>query len=317
MARHGIPTADFRVFEDPAACVAWLESSEAVYPLVVKADGLAAGKGVVMARDLGEAAAAAESMLSGAAFGAAGRRIVVEETLVGREASFFVLADGERFVELEPCQDYKRAEDADAGPNTGGMGTYSPSAHLSPEHRRALRDGVVRPTLSGLAAEGRPYRGVLFVGAMLTEQGLRILEFNVRFGDPETQVLIPRLDGDWVPLLAAAAEGSLDGVVPRWRTGASVCVVMASGGYPAAYRKGIPIYGIEDAETVPGVVVFHAGTELANGRLVTNGGRVLGVTATGATVDEAARRAYDGVARIHWDGEHHRADIARDAAGAA
>ncbi len=317
MARHGIPTAAFRVFDDKAACRRHLLSSDAVYPLVVKADGLAAGKGVVIADDRETAVRAAEGMLSGADFGDAGRRVVIEERLTGREASFFALCDGERFVELAPCQDYKRAEDGDRGPNTGGMGTYSPSAHLGDADRAMLRDAVIAPTLAGMAAEGRRFRGVLFVGVMLTASGPRVLEYNVRFGDPETQVLLPRLDGDWLPLLAAAAAGDLRGLAPRWIEGAAVCVVMASGGYPGAYAKGMPIAGLAEAEALASTFVFHAGTEDdGRGGFVTSGGRVLGVTATGADVAAARERAYAAVARIRWDGEHHRTDIALDASRA-
>jgi phosphoribosylamine--glycine ligase len=314
MARHAIPTAAFRVFGDAGECTRYLLSDEAAYPLVVKADGLAAGKGVVIAPDPETAVETAEGMLSGRDFGDAGRRVVIEEMLRGREASFFCLCDGERFVELAPCQDYKRVGDADTGPNTGGMGTYSPSAHLGDDHRAFLRDRVVAPLLSGMAAEGHPFRGVLFVGVMLTVDGPRVLEFNARFGDPETQVLIPRLDGDWLPLLRAAAAGDLRGVTARFRPDAAVCVVMTAAGYPGKYAKGTPISGLDDAHALEGVVVFHAGTETdASGRVVTNGGRVLGVTALGADVAHARSRAYEAVACIRWEGEHHRSDIASDA----
>jgi phosphoribosylamine--glycine ligase len=314
MARHRIPTAAFRIFEDPGAASRYLSSAETAYPLVVKADGLAAGKGVVVAEDAGSARDAATRMLSGRAFGEAGRRIVVEEMLVGRETSFFVLADGVTSVELAPCQDYKRAEDADRGPNTGGMGTCSPSAWLDDATREKLRATVVVPTVRGLAAEGRPFRGVLFIGVMLTEAGPKVLEYNARFGDPETQVLVPRLDGDWLALLHACSRGELGTMQPRWRDEASVCVVMSSSGYPGAYTKGVPIEGLEDAEKLDGVMVFHAGTERdASGRLVTAGGRVLGVTAIGRDLAAARDRAYEGVACVRWTGEHHRRDIAADA----
>jgi len=314
MARHGIPTAAFRVFEDVAEASRYLLSGEAAYPLVVKADGLAAGKGVVIAEDPGSAVDTAKHMLSGAAFGRAGRRIVVEEMLRGRETSFFVLTDGTTSLELASCQDYKRAEDADRGPNTGGMGTCSPSAWLDDATRRALRETVVVPTVRGLAAEGRPFRGVLFIGVMLTDTGPKVLEYNARFGDPETQVLLPRLDGDWLAVLRACARGELAGVSLRWRDEAAVCVVMSSSGYPGAYAKGIPIQGLDDAEKLADVMVFHAGTERdASGRLVTAGGRVLGVTAIGRDLAAARARAYEAVSRVRWTGEHHRSDIAADA----
>jgi phosphoribosylamine--glycine ligase len=314
MARHRIPTAAFHVFDDIAAATSYLRRDDTAYPLVVKADGLAAGKGVVLADDRATAIRAATGMLSGQAFGAAGRRIVVEEMLTGREASFFVLTDGATVVELAPCQDYKRAGDADRGPNTGGMGTYSPSAWMDEPTRRLLLDAVVAPTVRGLSAEGRTFRGVIFIGVMLTAAGPKVLEYNARFGDPETQVLIPRLDGDWLSLLHACARGDLAGVTVRWHDNASVCVVMASGGYPGAYDKGIPITGLDDAERVPGVTVFHAGTATdERGSIVTSGGRVLGVTATASDLGMARRRAYEAVARIQFTGAHHRTDIAADA----
>jgi phosphoribosylamine---glycine ligase len=311
MARHGIPTAAFRIFADAAEAGRYLNSPGTAYPLVVKADGLAAGKGVVIAHDRETAIGAASEMLSGAAFGDAGRRILVEEMLEGRETSFFVLADGTTSLELASCQDYKRVGDGDRGPNTGGMGTYSPSAWLDDGTRAILREAVVAPTVKGLAAEGRPFRGVLFIGVMLTASGPKVLEYNARFGDPETQVLLPRLDGDWLAVLSACARGELHGITLRWRDEAAVCVVMASRGYPGAYPKGLPIEGIADAERLDGVLVFHAGTATGpDGRVVTAGGRVLGVTAIGSDVAAARKRAYEAVARIRFAGEHHRSDIA-------
>jgi len=314
MARHGIPTAAFRIFDGFSEASRYLRSREAAYPLVVKADGLAAGKGVVIAEDPRAAVDAAEHMLSGRAFGEAGRRIVVEEMLHGRETSFFVLTDGTTSLELAPCQDYKRIEDGDSGPNTGGMGTYSPSAWLKDATRKTLREAVVAPTVRGLAAEGRPFRGVLFIGVMLTDAGPKVLEYNARFGDPETQVLLPRLDGDWLAVLHACSRGELARVRLSWRDEAAVCVVMASRGYPGAYAKGIPIEGVDDAERLAGVMIFQSGTERdASGRLVTAGGRVLGVTATGRDLASARHRAYEAVACVRWAGEHHRTDIAADA----
>jgi phosphoribosylamine--glycine ligase len=281
---------------------------------VVKADGLAAGKGVIIASTPDEAVAAAEGMLSGRSFGEAGKQIVVEEMLRGREASFFVLTDGARFVELATCQDYKRALDEDQGLNTGGMGTYSPSAYLDAPLKAEIVERIVQPTIRGLAAEGHPYQGVLYVGLMLTGQGPKVLEYNARFGDPETQVLMPRLDGDWLDLLEACASGCLEPAGLQWKKEAAVCVVMSAGGYPGSYAKGLPIEGIDDADALDGVVVFHAGTGLDDrNRFVTTGGRVLGVTALGADLAAARDRAYEAVARIRWQGEHHRTDIALDA----
>jgi phosphoribosylamine--glycine ligase len=252
-------------------------------------------------------------MLEEGTFGAAGRRIVIEEMLRGREASFFVLSDGSRFVELATCQDYKRALDADGGLNTGGMGTYSPSAYLDAPLRERIVGSIVEPTIGGLAAEGCPYRGVLYVGLMLTDEGPKVLEYNARFGDPETQVLMPRLDGDWLELLADCARGELSDRAPAWKSEAAVCVVMASGGYPGSYAKGRPISGLEAAESLGDVVVFHAGTASSGDTIVTAGGRVLGVTALGTDLAAARDRAYEAVSRIHWEDEHHRTDIALDA----
>jgi phosphoribosylamine--glycine ligase len=311
MSRHEIPTGAFQVFSNFGECREHLRAASTPYPLVVKADGLAAGKGVIIAEDRETAIGAAEGMLSGRSFGDAGRRVIVEELLRGREASFFVLTDGERFVELATCQDYKRALDDDQGPNTGGMGTYSPSAYLDDVVRQTILESIVRPTIRGLAAEGRTYRGVLYFGLMLTDEGPQVLEYNARFGDPETQVLLPRLDGDWLELLHGCATGRIDDRPPSWRRDAAVCVVMAAGGYPGSYAKGLAIEGVDAAEAHDGIVVFHAGTRRdESGQLVTAGGRVLGVTALGSDLSEARRRAYAAVECIRWDGAHYRNDIA-------
>jgi phosphoribosylamine--glycine ligase len=318
MDRHEIPGAAYRVFDAIDEAVAHLRSSEVDYPLVVKADGLAAGKGVIIAEDADAAVQAARGMLSGSAFGTAGSRIVIEELLRGREASFFVLTDGTRFVELATCQDYKRALDGDRGLNTGGMGSYSPSAYLDAGLRREIVDRIVRPTIEGLAREEQPYQGVLYCGVMLTERGPRVLEYNARFGDPETQVLLPRLEGDWLSILHACANGRLEASELRWKDEAAVCVVMSSGGYPGNYPKGLSIEGLDEAAALENVVVFHAGTAPGPaGSFVTAGGRVLGVTALGSDLGAARERAYEAVAKIRWDGEHHRTDIALDALGQA
>jgi phosphoribosylamine--glycine ligase len=314
MDRHAIPTAGYSAFDDLEEARAYLRSADRQYPLVVKADGLAAGKGVIIADDAGRAVATVEGMLSGDSFGDAGRRIIVEELLRGLEASFFVLTDGDRFVELVTCQDYKRAMDNDEGLNTGGMGTYSPSAYLDDATRRLILESVVRPTIEGMAAEGQPYQGVLYVGLMLTDRGPKVLEYNVRFGDPECQVLMPRLDGDWLAVLHACATGRLHEQPLTWKPDAAVCVVMSSAGYPGSYEKGKPITGIERADELDGVVVFHAGTARDDqDRIVTAGGRVLGVTALGEDLAAAREKAYLAVSMISWDGEHHRRDIAEAA----
>jgi phosphoribosylamine--glycine ligase len=254
-------------------------------------------------------------MLRHGKFGRAGSAILVEERLTGRETSFFVLSDGERWLELATCQDYKRVGDGNVGPNTGGMGAYSPASHLDPATRKIVHERIVQPTIDGLRADGNPYRGVLYVGLMLTDEGPEVLEYNARFGDPEAQVLLPRLDGDWLPLMAACAGGRLPDEPVRFRDQAAVCVVMASEGYPASYSTGRKISGLEAAEPLDGVRVYHAGTEPGpGGSTLTAGGRVLGVTALAPTIAAARRRAYDAVSRIHWHGEHHRSDIAADAA---
>ena len=314
MARHAIPTGAFEVFDVFEPLRDALLDPSLSYPIVLKADGLAAGKGVLILDDRDAAVEAARDMLIENRFGAAGRRVVLEEMLRGREVSFFVLSDGARIVELATCQDYKRALDGDGGPNTGGMGTYSPSVYLDAAARRTILETIVRPTIDGMAADGMPYRGVLFVGLMLTERGPQVLEYNCRFGDPETQVLLPRLDGDWAELLGACADGTLDAVRVAWKPQAAVCVVMASEGYPGAYPKGVAIADVDRAESLDDVVVFHAGTTRSDdGTLATAGGRVLGVTALGEDLGAARARAYDAVDRIHWKGEHHRTDIALDA----
>jgi len=313
LARHRIPTAQFHVFTGVDDALRYLRSTEVRFPVVVKADGLAAGKGVVIAGGLGEAEDAAREMLSGRSFGASGARIVVEEFLEGTEVSFFVLSDGTGFVRLSTCQDYKRASDGNHGANTGGMGSYSPSVYLDEVACRAIESSVVTPTLDGLRAEGRPYQGVLYIGLMLTASGPKVLEFNARFGDPETQVLLPRLDGDWLPLLLASATGGVAALRPRWLSDATVCVVLASGGYPGDYARGKQISGLEAAESAADVMVFHAGTDRSGDRWVTRGGRVLGVTAKAATLAAARERAYEAAAKITWDGKQYRSDIALDA----
>ena len=261
MARRGIPTAAFDVFSSSAQAERYLESAHTRYPIVIKADGLAAGKGVLICADRAAARAAVRAMIDDGAHGSAGRRIVIEECLAGREVSFFVLTDGARFVPLATCQDYKRAQDADAGPNTGGMGAYSPSAYVEPALARTICERIVAPTLAGLAEEGRTYRGVLYVGLMLTADGPRVIEYNARFGDPEAQVLLPRASSDMLSLMAAAASGALGSLdAPAWREESAATVVLAAEGYPGTSRKGMPIRGIETAEALDDVLVFQAGT---------------------------------------------------------
>jgi phosphoribosylamine--glycine ligase len=313
MVRHGIPTAKAGTFDDvePAADFVDALGGRAV----VKADGLAAGKGVVVAERRDEAVDAIEASLVGRAFGDAGARVVVEEILEGPEVSAFALSDGTTVVPLALSQDFKRAGDGDTGPNTGGMGAYSPLPWISAEDERAIWDDVVKPTITAMRADGTPYRGVLFAGLMLTPDGPKTLEFNCRFGDPETEVLLPRLEGDLGEVLAACADGDLSTVRPVFRDEAAVTIVLASGGYPGSYGTGFPIEGLEEAGRVEGVTVFHAGTALRDGTVVTAGGRVLAVSATGADLAEARGRAERACDLIAFEGMHRRHDIAARAAG--
>jgi phosphoribosylamine--glycine ligase len=304
----GVPTAGYGAFTEPDAAFAFLDTLDGLY--VVKTDGLAAGKGVVVTTDLDQARDAVSEYLSGAAFGDAGRTVVIEEGLTGPELSVLAVCDGCRAVALAPAQDFKRLGDGDAGPNTGGMGAYSPVPIASPDMVTALMDDAVGPTLDALRSLGIDYRGVLYAGLMLTPTGPKVLEYNVRFGDPETQVVLPRLTSDLGELLAAAASGSL-GAAPTFDERAAVTVVCAAEGYPRAVRTGDRIEGLEAARAVDGVSVFCAGVAAApDGALVTSGGRVLAVTGQGIDLGVARDRAYEAVGHIHWPGMHHRDDIA-------
>lgn len=307
LARHGIPTARYRTFTDLAAAEAYIRAEGA--PIVVKADGLAAGKGVVVARNEAEALAAVRDMLAGDAFGSAGRQVVVEEFLDGEEASFICLCDGRRAVPFATSQDHKARDDGDTGPNTGGMGAYSPAPVVTDAvHARIMRE-VIEPTMAGMAADGHPYQGFLYAGLMIMADGSpRVIEFNCRFGDPEAQPVMMRLRSDLVDACRRALGEGLDGLVLDWDERVALGVVMAAGGYPNAYRSGDVIEGLDgvDAEDLK---VFHAGTRLEDGRVVTAGGRVLCVVGLGADVAAAQRRAYQGVERIHWADRYFRGDI--------
>jgi len=311
MARHRIPTARFGTFREAVAARAFCRELGA--PLVVKADGLAAGKGVLICRSLGEADAALAQCLEARAFGDSGLTVVVEEFLQGEEASFFALSDGTTALPLAAAQDHKTVWDGDRGPNTGGMGAYSPAPVMDAAMEARVMAEIVRPTIAAMAAEGAPYTGVLFVGLMITREGPKVIEFNCRFGDPECQALLPRLQEDLLALLLAAATGK--GLPPTlaWSPRASVCVVMTSAGYPGRYDTGTAITGLEAAGALPDVTVFHAGTARAGGGLVTAGGRVLGVQALGDDVAAAIRTAYAAVERIRFDGAHYRRDIGHHA----
>ena len=307
MQRHGIPAASSQTFSDPAQARAYVEARGA--PIVVKADGLAAGKGVTVAHTVPDALAAVDGMLCGAAFGSAGRRVVVEDFLDGEEASFICLCDGKTALPFASSQDHKAAYDGDAGPNTGGMGAYSPAPVVSAAlHRRIMRE-IVEPTVAGMAADGSPYVGFLYAGLMIAPDGApKVIEFNCRFGDPEAQPVMMRLRSDLSQLCLAALDGGLDGAVLEWDSRVAVGVVMAAGGYPGSYAGGAKISGLGGLETAD-LKAFHAGTRADNGALVTSGGRVLCVVALGEDVTGAQRRAYAGVARITWQDAFYRTDI--------
>jgi phosphoribosylamine--glycine ligase len=306
MQKYGIPTADYRVFTHLAAAQSYVRR-EGV-PIVIKADGLAAGKGVTVAVTLTEALAALDRCLGSKEFGAAGARVLIEEYLEGEEVSILAFADGETVVPMLPAQDHKRVYDNDQGANTGGMGAYAPAPIAGPDICQEAMEKILQPTLAALRAEGCPYQGCLYAGLMATKSGLKVIEFNVRFGDPETQVIMPLLESDLAEILLACAEGRLRGLNIDWKPQAAVCVVVASGGYPGAYADGLPIRGLAAASEK--AVVFQAGTRLFNGRLLTAGGRVLGVTACAGTIQAAQAQAYQAVELIEFDKMHYRSDIA-------
>ncbi|MFN0262617.1 phosphoribosylamine--glycine ligase [Tepidamorphus sp. 3E244] len=298
--RHNIPTARYRHFNDISDARAWVEQEGA--PIVIKADGLAAGKGVTVATTVGEALTALDDCMAG------GGEVVIEECLVGEEASFFVLSDGTSILPLATAQDHKRAFDGDEGPNTGGMGAYSPAPVMTPDLVNKAIQRIVEPTVKGMAAEGMPFAGVLYAGLILSDEGPKLIEYNIRFGDPECQVLMARLDSDLLEILLAVAKGELDGVTANWRDDTALTVVMAANGYPGSYEKGSKIEGVEAIDEDE-AIVFHAGTARNGEDLVATGGRVLCVTGLGKDVTEAAAKAYAGVGKIHWPGGFNRTDI--------
>ncbi|MCI0403870.1 MAG: phosphoribosylamine--glycine ligase, partial [Acidobacteria bacterium] len=311
MQRHGIPTSGFTVCADHGD--AYSELCAVEWPVVIKADGLAGGKGVRIAETPDDATAIVEAFMEKRELGAAGDTILLEEYLEGEELSFIILTDGKSYVPFAPTRDHKRVFDDDRGPNTGGMGAYSEDGILDAALGARIEKEIVKPTLRGLATDGRPYQGFLYFGLMLTSDGPKVLEFNCRMGDPECQPLMVRLESDLADVLEKVATGKLGGTELRWSAGASLCVVLASSGYPGNYATGKAITGIEEAERLEGVSVFHAGTKRAEGKLVTSGGRVLGVTARGADLRAASERAYAAVERIRFDGMHYRRDIGRRA----
>ncbi len=306
--KHGIPTAEYGRFVDPGSAKSFVR--EAGAPIVVKADGLAAGTGVPVATTLSEAEAAIDAIMVEKRFGAAGDSLVIEELLEGEEASFFALVDGQSALALASAQDHKRVGEGETGPNTGGMGAYSPAPVMTPEMEARVMDEIIGPTVAAMKAEGQPYKGVLYAGLMITESGPQLIEFNVRFGDPENQVLMPRLMSDLLPALLASADGVLANLDLRWHEAAAMTVVMAAQGYPGAYEKGSQIRGLEAAEALDGVVVFHAGTTAGpDGAVLANGGRVLNVTASAPSIAEARERAYAAVDLIDWPEGFCRPDI--------
>ena len=305
-ARHNIPTAGYIRTNKADKAKAFVRAGS--MPIVIKADGLAAGKGVIIAENLREAEDAIDAILGGQ-FGAAGAELVVEEFLEGEEASFFALVDGQNILPLASAQDHKRVGDGDTGPNTGGMGAYSPAPVMTKEMTARVMDEIIRPTVAGMAAEGQPFKGVLFAGLMVTAQGPKLIEYNVRFGDPECQVLMMRLKSDLLAVLKATAEGKLKGVTLDWDPRPALTVVMAAKGYPGAYGKGSVIAGLKEAGAADGVQIFHAGTKLEGGQITANGGRVLNVTALGDTVGAAQAKAYAAVDKIHWAEGFCRRDI--------
>ncbi|CAM3665545.1 phosphoribosylamine--glycine ligase [Cohnella lubricantis] len=311
LKKYDIPTARYETFTDYETALAYLRSQPV--PIVIKADGLAAGKGVTVCFTREEAEAALRETMVGGAFGAAGEKVVIEEFLEGQEMSILAFVDGETVRPMSPAQDHKPAFDGDKGPNTGGMGTYSPLPHIPASVVEDAIENIVKPTARAMAAEGRPFRGVLFAGLMITKDGPKTIEFNARFGDPETQVVLPRLKTDLLDIFLASLNGRLGEIDIAWSDEAAVCVILASGGYPGSYPKGLPISGLEEAAAMEGALVFHAGTAAKDGRIVTAGGRVLGVVGLGADIAAARVKAYAAADRIAFEGKQNRTDIAAKA----
>ncbi len=311
MGKLGIPTGTFQIFTNADEAIDFICDMGA--PIVVKADGLAAGKGVTVALDEESAIKAVKNCITKGAFGRAGQRVVLEEYLEGEEATVLAFSDGKNTLTMPSSQDHKPIYDGDKGPNTGGMGAYSPAPVMTDEVMKQVEEEIIKPTIEGLRAEDCEYRGVLYCGLMITDSGPRVIEYNVRFGDPETQAVLPRLKSDLVPILLACAEGSLAGTKAEWTDNAAVCVVLASEGYPGKYEKGRPISGLDKAGAVSGSIVFHAGTALKSKKIVTNGGRVLGATALAKDIPSAIKRAYKCADAIEWAGKYCRRDIGEKA----
>ena len=308
MKKYNIPTAGYEVFCDSKSAIEYLKEQNS-YPAVIKAEGLALGKGVIIALNEEEAVAGIHEIMDDKKFGDSGNRVVIEEFLTGPEVSVLAFTDGKTVKPMVSAQDHKRAYDNDKGPNTGGMGTFSPSRLYDEAKAKECMENIFIPTINAMNAEGRPFKGVLYFGLMMTEKGVKVIEYNCRFGDPETQVVLPRLKTDLVDIMEAVVDEKLADIEIEWADNAAVCVVMASGGYPSSYKKGYEISGIDAVDALDDMIVFHAGTALSDGKLVTNGGRVLGVTAVGENLDAAIKRAYEGVDKISFTDEFHRSDI--------
>ena len=309
MKKYGIPTAAYETFNDPEKALAYLETAK--MPIVLKADGLALGKGVLICKDLEEAKAGVKTLMMDKQFGSAGDEIVIEEFMTGREVSVLSFVDGKTIRIMTSAQDHKRAKDGDQGLNTGGMGTFSPSPFYTPEVDAFCKEHIYQKTVDAMKAEGREFKGIIFFGLMLTADGPKVLEYNARFGDPETQVVLPRMKNDLVDLFEACIDGTLDQIDLEFADNAAVCVVLASGGYPVSYEKGFPIHGLENFKNKDGYYVFHAGTKQADGQIVTNGGRVLGVTAVGPDLKTARANAYEAVKLVSFEKAFCRSDIGK------
>ncbi len=315
MKKYGIPTADYQVFDKPEKALAYIKG-QAKYPVVIKADGLALGKGVIIAQNEGEAAQALHSIMEEKIFGASGREVVVEEFLTGPEVSVLAFTDGKAMKPMVSSMDHKRAHDGDRGPNTGGMGTVSPNPFYRPEVAAECMEKIFLPTMNAMNAEGRKFKGCLYFGLMLTPDGPKVIEYNSRFGDPETQVVLPRLETDFVEIVTAVAEERLSQLEIQWSQEPCACVILASGGYPGHYEKGKEIFGLDENGQIAGATVYHAGTKLENGRFTTSGGRVLGVTARGETLEQALEKAYAAAGKISFEGMEYRKDIGQRALSA-
>jgi phosphoribosylamine--glycine ligase len=307
MKRYGIPTADFKVFDDLKHAKKHISTCD--FPLVIKADGLAKGKGVFVCKTLKEADRHIDDIMKEKIFGYAGERIVIEEFLSGEEVSILAITDGKTIVPLSSVQDHKAVYEGDKGPNTGGMGAYSPVPFVTDDLQSSIEENILVPIVHALKKENRPYKGVIYAGLMITNAGPKVLEFNARFGDPETQVLLMRMKSDLVPLLLSTVKNNIEDVEIEWHDGVSVCVIMASKGYPDKYEKGLPVFGLEAVKSVNNVQVFHAGTAIKDGKVVTNGGRVLGVTILERDLEKAQKNVYEAIKKLSFDGAHYRKDI--------